>query len=249
MAAFDPAGHHEFEELAVQHVLGGLPREASSRFRDHLTSCSSCRLRVVELRDIAADLESAAREERVAANTKLETARREPPTVPASEPPRVSPEAVRNVIAVLALLFVVLLSFWNVHLGAVREALQGSLEVRGAVLDTLVEGELLDPDIRVRGMRALVAVDAGRVAIDASGVPQILEDRRVVLWSVDQAGTHRLLAQVGPAGAPDGRVVLHVEGVAGERLILSLESFPVGNTPQGTIVMEADLSPERSTSD
>ncbi len=241
MADVDPRAHHEFEELAVQHVLGGLPQASSSRFRGHLAGCQSCRQRVVELRGIAADLESAAREERAAVNTKVETVRRDPPPAPDEPPGRISPEVVRNLIAVLALIGVAFLSFWNVHLTAVRQALVLSLDERGAVLDTLVEGELLEPQIFVRGMEALVALNGGEVAVDASGVPQVLSDRRVVLWSVDADGEHRVLAQVGPTGAPDGRVVLHVEGVTGERVLLTLESFPVGVTPQGTVVLSAEL--------
>lgn len=239
MATVDPADHLEFEQLAVQHVLGGLDRDASSRFRDHLGDCASCRQRVVELRGIAADLESAAREERALARTKLETVRREPDP----EPPRrtATPEAVRNAIALLALVGVAVLAFWNVHLQSVRAVLEASLAERGAALDTIVAGELVEPEVRVTGMRAVVAVDGTDVAVNASGVPQVLEDRRVVLWSVDEAGDHRLVAFVGPGGSPDGRVVMHVEDVDGIAIVLSLEDLPVGDEPTGTVVLRATL--------
>ncbi len=240
----ESSSHRRFEDLAVQHVLGGLDREDANHFRDHLAGCAACRQRVVELRGIAADLDAAAREERARARTKVETARREPDEGgPAPLPTGRFPtaEAVRNAIAALALVAVTVLAFWNVHLQAVRAQLEASLAERGAVLDTLVAGEPVEADVRVTGMRAVVAVDGDDVALNASGVPRILDDRRVVLWGVEVDGSHTPVAVLGPTAVPDGRVVVHVPDVPGVAIVLSLEPWPLGPEPTGTVVLRADL--------
>lgn len=240
MATVDPDEHLEFEQLAVQHVLGGLDQTASSRFRQHLGDCPDCRQRVVELRGIAADLESAARDERALARVKLETVRRDPAPADDLDRPR-PPHLVRTAILLLAAASLLMLAFWNVHLQSVRTALAASLDERGAVIDTLVGGELVPVDVRVEGLRALVAVDGRTIALNARGVPPLAADQRVVLWGLDPDGLQTRLAVLGPSGAPDGRAVLHVTGVSAASLVLTLETLPVGEGATGRVLLTAAI--------
>ena len=68
--------HQRYERMAVGHVLGGLDEVDAAAFRAHLVGCRDCRKRVNELRDIASDLATAAREERAAVRSAIEVEKR-----------------------------------------------------------------------------------------------------------------------------------------------------------------------------
>ncbi len=241
MGPSERADHGEYEQLAVEHVLGGLDQETSSRFRAHLSSCRDCRQRVVELRGIAADLEVAEREERrAAAATKVETARRE------AEPPESGGDGGRWRTAaiaglLLAAVAVAILAFWNLHLRDVRTALEQSLSVRGEVLDLLLEGDVVAATSSADGVVAQLAKQDDRLAINATGLVFRHENQRVAVWTTDAEGKTTPLVTVGKGSVPDGRLALVIRTLGVERVVVTVETFPLGPVPRGTTMLTVDL--------
>ena len=166
--------HDRFDELAVAHVMGGLPPADAAEFRAHLVSCPDCRARVEELRGLASDLEAAEREERAAGHGASDG------------PPGVDVDRRRRwlfVLAAVMLVVVFLATVWNQALRFDNTTLVGATAVRERVLATLGDGEAMPVETRadVTGVAALDR-DTGRLAISMGGVGEIADMYRVVVW-------------------------------------------------------------------
>lgn len=230
------SGHERFEELAVGHVLGGLGSDEAATFRSHLIGCRDCRLRVAELRDIAAGLAQAEREERRLAATKLEVARRQA----AEEQERGwwarAAWPVALTVSVVAALLSMALLFWNYYLRSNNAELLRVTQEQEKVLETLAGGQLLDAELAA-GVRGLVAVSPSGIAIDLTGLPQAQPGEELVVWLLGTDGV--VWQQSFPATR--GRLPL-ARPVDGARwLVVSLEAKPAGERPAGRVLVRADL--------
>lgn len=236
------AGHDHFEELAVGHVLGGLPSDDAARFRSHLTGCRDCRARVAELRDIASDLAAAEREERARARVKTEVARRdddEPGLGPAWS---VSSRAL-SVVAALALLAVLGLAFWNFHLRDQNERLLAVTEAREAILEGLATGSPV-PATLTGSVTGQVVADGTHVTVDLAGLPQLAADQRLVVWLLGDAPTDHYWRTYGADELPEGRLALHDPHRGRERLVVTVEAADrAPGEPEGRELVDADLTP------
>ncbi len=183
-------GHERFEELALQHVLGGLSSSHAAIFRAHLVECRDCRLRVAELRDMAAELAATEREERRRSAVATQVAREEGTSEePRSWLPWSSPRWAMLAV-VLAALIVVVLLFWNYHLRRVTAQYKGALEYQAGVLEVLGSGEPLPVQTR-EGVRGIAAIRDSNVAVDLLRLPTLAE-AQVAIWLVPVEGEAEL---------------------------------------------------------
>lgn len=238
-------GHERYEELAVGHVLGGLDASDAADFRSHLLGCRDCRLRVAELRDIAADLAAAEREERSEARVRTEVARR---TAEAghgqdgdgdgAERPHLR-SGVVAVAVVAAVIVFGALAFWNLHLRTQVAALDLLVERQDDALGELAHGASVVVDA-VAPASGLVVVDEGEVAFSFVDLPPLAGRERYVVWL---RGTENGDEQVLIARS-DGRSVAGVTERNGAReVVVTVEEGPVGTAPAvGREVARADLT-------
>ncbi|MBW3561478.1 MAG: anti-sigma factor [Actinobacteria bacterium] len=172
--------HERFEELALGHVLGGLRSSDAAEFRAHLIECRDCRLRVAELRDIAADLAATEREEKRLAAVATQVAERED-----EETDEGSPRWVRSrwipAAAVIAIIAVLGILFWNYHLRRVTTEYATVVERQEEVLRILSSGDALEVDVR-QGVDALAAHEGDSVALSVAGLPASVADGYLVVW-------------------------------------------------------------------
>ncbi|HEX9888873.1 MAG TPA: hypothetical protein VGA69_05315 [Nitriliruptorales bacterium] len=237
--------HTRYEELAVGHVLGGLPQDDATEFRGHLIGCRDCRLRVAELRDIAADLAAAARDEQQRARTKLQTARHPDEgeaaadrTLARARPAR-RPGALLTVGLVVAVLAAAL---WGWHLRAVNAELLGASQRQEAVMEAFASGTTVAPTF-TGTTRGRVSITQDMVAVTLADVPQPGADRRLVIWLV--TGEQATPVLVATRTGPDGLVAWAGERGEADRLLLTLEAWPAPGahpSPQGAVLVEADLT-------
>ena len=236
----EQAGRHRyFEELAVAHVLGGLPESEGRIFRAHLLECADCRARVGELRALAHDLADVERDERrVRAAQALETKRRE--TEDVDEELEEAPEASRasRVTVVVGLLLVIGLSLWNFTLR------QGLARVEQANAELREAAVIQDTGGRWRTVRAESGVEGsvwskgGRFVVVLDG----LDDRQVYgLYVRGSEGDTVQSLQFRPA---DGRVDQIFTLPDDAATVLVTDPSPVGKTvpgsvPEGLTVFEA----------
>lgn len=178
--------HERYEELAVGHVLGGLVAADAADFRSHLLGCRDCRLRVAELRDLAADLAAAEREERAEARLRTEVAQRTAEEAaeagPREESPRslVPSRALGGGIVLLVLVFGAL-AFWNLHL----RTQVGSIALLAERQDDALTGLAAGVPVAVEALpptSGLVVVDEETVAFTFVDLPQLVGVERYVVW-------------------------------------------------------------------
>ncbi|MFN2557220.1 MAG: hypothetical protein ABR592_10205 [Nitriliruptorales bacterium] len=175
-------GHERFEELALQHVLGGLSSSNAAIFRAHLVECRDCRLRVAELRDMAAELAATEREERRRSAVATQVAREEGTSEePRSWLPWSSPRWAMLAL-VLAAIIVVVLLFWNYHLRRVTGQYAAEVERQAGVFEVLASGEPLPVQTR-EGVRGIAAIRDGNVALDLLRLPTLAE-AQIAIWVV-----------------------------------------------------------------
>jgi hypothetical protein len=232
--------HERYEELAVGHVLGGLAAPDAADFRSHLLGCRDCRLRVAELRDIAADLAAAEREERAEARVRTEVAERTAePADPPPSPSRVPSRTLGLAIA-LAVIVVGALAFWNLHLRTQVAATTLLVERQETALAELATGVSVGVDV-VAPASGLVVVDDEQVAFSFVDLPALTGTERYVVWlegTDDDEEGPILIARPG-----DRRVAGAVEQRGAEGLRITVEEGPTaGNTPAGREVASADLT-------
>lgn len=174
--------HERFEELALGHVLGGLPSADAAAFRAHLVECRDCRLRVAELRDIAADLAATEREEKRLAAVATQVAERE------SGEDEGAARWLRSrwipVAAVVAIISVLGILFWNYHLRRVTSEYTGVVQRQEEVLGILSSGEALPVEVD-RGAAAVAAMDGGSIGVSISALPTEVLDGYIVIWRLD----------------------------------------------------------------
>lgn len=236
-------GHGRFEELAVGHVLGGLPTREAAVFRSHLLECRECRRHVAELRDIAADLAQAEREERRRAATKIEVARRQGPEDDDVEPPWWRGPIVMATAGVLVVVLLLGLLVWNYHLRQGNRELLTTTTEREQVIETLAGGELVDVDL-YKGVRGVVAVTGDGVAVSLVGIPEVAGEQ-VVVWLLDDDDGAVWRHPVTPSA---GRLALHERRRGADWLVVSQQAGPLGEGPTGDVLTRAKLTEFAATS-
>jgi anti-sigma factor RsiW len=228
------AEHERFEAMAVGHVLGGLEPTAASDFREHLLSCRSCRARVAELRDLAADLAAVERDERARAAIRTELPAEVEPD--ATFEPSGARVATRNLALFAAIVAVVLglLGFWNLHLRAVATNAEAIAQRQEAALAVLATG--VEPVTEVaEGLAATTATDGDHLGFSLAGIPPLGADELLVGWLTDGALTEpRAVLLVRPDQVVDDLVAARVEVGDAGRFVLAKEIGPPGDQPGGT---------------
>jgi hypothetical protein len=235
------AEHERFEAMAVGHVLGGLEPAAATNFREHLLGCRSCRARVAELRDLAADLAAVERDERIRA-----TVRAEQPEELEADATSVSPGArlaTRN-LAVLAALVAValgLFGFWNLHLRAVAANAQAIAQRQEEALDVLARGVAPATEV-ADGLQATTATDGEQLGFSLAGIPALAPDEVLVGWLTDGelTGPEAVLL-VRQDQVVDGLVAAAVELDGAGRFVLARETAPPGAEPGGSPLLTVRL--------
>lgn len=232
------ADHDRYEALAVSHVLGGLDESTAADFREHLLRCRRCRRRVAELRDMAVDLERAARDEQ--SQLQLKTAVDEldlDEPVTADLPGGFGRGA--GIVVLGVLLGVVLgLLFWNFNLRTTTRTLVETAEIREEVLSELATGTPVDATLR-DGVAARIVVDEQDVTVSLAEVPALDPGQVLVVW----LGSGELAAErvLGAGDVIEGRAAFNLEDTAATRLVVSVESGPSGERPTGRRLVEAEL--------
>ncbi|MGH3665375.1 MAG: zf-HC2 domain-containing protein [Egibacteraceae bacterium] len=228
--------HRYFEELAVAHVLGGLPEPESRVFRSHLLECADCRARVGELRALAHDLADVERDERrVRAAQVIETKRREDED-PDEELEEI-PEASRasRVTVIIGLLLVIGLSLWNFTLR------QGLGRVEQINRELVAANGVLDSGEKWRTIRREESVEGSVTSRDAQFV--------LILDGLDDETLYGLYTMSG-AQAVEAQQFKPDDGQVNKLFALPADADAVvvkdpgeGNTPQsvpqGLTVYEA----------
>lgn len=235
----DRAHHEHWDELALGHVLGGLPQGEASAFRGHLVDCRQCRARVAELRSMASDLMAVEREERITRRTETQTeARRE---VAGQTEPEPSDQRRWGVLAAIVAGALLLggLSFWNAHLRTQNAQLVAHAETQERTMDVLGAGTVV-PLQTSGAVTGVVAVDGDRVAYALSGLPVPSSAERLVVWlEIDDELESRAVHT--PTQIEPGRLASWLAAADASRLVITVESLMVPEEPQGPPLVEADL--------
>jgi hypothetical protein len=236
--------HERYEQLAVGHVLGGLDAADAAEFRTHLLGCRDCRLRVAELRDIAADLAAAERDERAQAQVQTEVARRveddEGPSGPDPAPQRIGVRHV-TVATVVVLVLAGAMAFWNLHLRTASSTYARVAEYRGDTLRELATGVPVEVEL-ADGRRG-----AGRRRRRASpsawtSCRRCCDDERLVVWLVGDGRGGRCRRCVSTRSSSD-------RGGAGrsrrrrgtQELVITRQHGAATDVPAGDRSSRADL--------
>lgn len=236
-----------WDELALGHVLGGLPTAEAASFRTHLASCDLCRTRVAELRSLDSEMAAAEREERAA--QREQAAARTPTRTDAPAPrqrevPRRSPDDGPRwrtiVLTALTALLLAGLSLWNAHLRAQNAYLAEVAEVQDETLEALGQGTVV-PLTTSGDVTGVVSVDGDRIAYTLSGLPDLEVDERLVVWIEDDRGP-RSVDVVRPAASGSRRLSSTVSAVDAQGMLVTVEPASVPAAPTGPVVVEADLS-------
>jgi hypothetical protein len=228
------AEHERFEAMAVGHVLGGLEPDAASDFRDHLLGCRSCRARVAELRELAADLAAVERDERTRASTRAD-APDEVATDATVEP--IAPALRTRNLALLAALVAValgLFGFWNLHLRASAANAQAVAQRQEEALAVLATG--VTPATEVADeLQAATATDGDHLGFSLAGIPSLGAGEVLVGWlSGGDQDSPRPVLLIEDDQVVNGLVAARIELDGAERFVLARETRPPGDEPGGT---------------
>jgi anti-sigma-K factor RskA len=241
--------HERYEQLAVGHVLGGLEAADAADFRTHLLSCRDCRLRVAELRDIAADLAAAERDERAQAQVRTEVARRveddEEPGGPDPAPQRIGVRHV-TLATIVVLVLAGAMAFWNLHLRTASTTYARVAEHRGETLRELATGVPVDVDL-AEGVEGLVVVDGEQVAFTLDQLPPLRDDERLVVWllGTEEGTVAALRIHAFQLGA--GVLAGHLDADGAEELVITRQHGAVTEEPAGERIARADLHRAQGT--
>jgi hypothetical protein len=228
--------HARFEQLALAHVFGGLQRDDSDAFRDHLRSCDPCRARIAELRGISSALDAAAREER-RRSREQPAPRRERPE---ESPPRRS-RLTRLWSAALIMSLLLGVGFWNLHLRTTSGAYFAIAEERAAILRDLAAGEILE-DPTIAALDARVALTPTRVVLLLTDAGPLGSDERLVAWllPMGSAVSDRVVLAVGPQ--PDAEVAVRLVRESARELVVSRERGLLSSSgPRGATLIRVEL--------
>lgn len=237
--------HQRYESLAVGHVLGGLTDDESDAFRSHLVACRDCRRRVAELRDIAAGLEAAEREERSRASLTRDAVAEEHDL---SDPGGPAGPVPTWVLALAAAGLVVLLValFWSYHLRRVVDEYAATVAAQDAVMDTLVRGESLAAT-GGQGVGVSAARLDDRVAVVLNPLPELPSEAVIVLWLLDgdEVVDRRPLTQALRVGERETLPFsFRIDGAS--EAVVSMERAGAGQPDEpGRVLAEVPLEPER----
>jgi hypothetical protein len=248
-------GHERYEALAMAHALGGLTAADAAMLRAHLVGCAPCRARVAELQGLDLELAAAARDERRRRPSPGTGPNRRPRivedgAVPGADGSPVTSNpglrrAVRTASAAVLAVMVVGVGFWNLHLRASASSYFAAAAERGAVLEVIASGTILEP--KVLAVAGRVAVTSDEVAIVLTGLGPLRSDERLVLWTGERAPgggddpeewTARLLV-VGPR---EGTDVVHRMDRSGASIVhVTVERGILPPAPAGRVLLSADL--------
>lgn len=231
--------HERYEKLAVGHVLGGLDATESSDFRGHLLGCRDCRLRVAELRDLAADLAAAERDERSRALVRTEVERRDASDEAPAPGPRVG---IRHVtLAVVAVMVLAgSMGFWNLHLRTAAAGYAQAANYRGDTLRMLAGGRAVAVDA-ADDVDARVVVHGEDVAFTVTGLPALAVGERLEVWLSTAEAPVRALDPVPARHVTGGDVAGHLERAGARELLITRERGPLRDTPGAQVLVRADL--------
>jgi anti-sigma-K factor RskA len=238
--------HERYEQLAVGHVLGGLDAADAAEFRTHLLGCRDCRLRVAELRDIAADLAAAERDERAQAQVRTEVARRVEDDEELADP---TPQriGVRHVTiaTVVVVVLAAAMAFWNLHLRTASATYAHVAEYRGDTLRELATGIPVEVDL-ADGVDGLVVVDGDDIAFTLDGLPALLDDERLVVWLIgtDEGSVPALRIHAFQLGS--GVLAGHLADRGAAELVITRQHGAATDEPAGETVARADLGQARA---
>lgn len=234
----DATHDDRWDELALGHVLGGLPAGDASEFRGHLASCSQCRARVAELRSLASDMAAAEREERATQRIRTQTeSRREPEAPPSPSPVSLGRRTV--VAAAVVVLVLALLSIWNAHLRTQNGELRDAVDRQARTLVTLGAGTAV-PATTATGVTGVVSVDGDRVGYSLAGLPVPQAGERLVVW-LEADGEYTPSAVHVPTQLEDGRLASTLAAVDASRLLITIEPIVIPERPSERVVVEAEL--------
>lgn len=216
--------HQYFEELAVSHVLGGLPESDGRVFRAHLLECTECRARVGELRRIANDLADVERDERRQRAAKsVETKRREVDDLP-DEPDDPVVETRPSPIATICVIALVVgLAAWSFYLRGSLDRQSLNVELLQVENDLALDGQVasLDPaaersepdeaEVRYSDDYVLVVL-RGVTPGDTYAIYQTNENGRVVKRGAQSAEGSRMKLLAPRDDSTTGLVVTRFSG-------------------------------------
>lgn len=230
-----------WDELALGHVLGGLPDADASSFRGHLAGCGQCRARVAELRSMASDLAAAEREERATQRLRTRTESRDDAVVPpVSDGGGMRRRAL--VAGAVVAVVVLLLALWAAWLRDLNGELREVAEAHARTLTVLGSGTSV-PATTSQSVTGVVAVAGDLVAWSLAGLPTPASDERLVVW-VRRDGEVDDVAVYTPdqIAVEDGRLASTAEAADATQLLVTLESVMVPGQPLGDPIVEADLN-------
>lgn len=243
-----PNEHDErWDQLALGHVLGGLPDVDASAFRGHLAGCSQCRARVAELRSMASDLAAAEREERATQRlrTQIESRREVPPSQEDDTSERWRRRAV--VVGGVVLLLVVALSLWNAHLRSQNSMLRTIAESHARTLTDLGAGTSV-PAQTSGDVTGVVGVNGDNVAYSLAGLPELATGERLVVWlEVDGEVVTEDVYLPAHLAREQGRLAASISAPGASRLLVTVEPvttrFDGSVLPEspGEVIVEAEL--------
>lgn len=237
--------HDRYDELAVGHVLGGLSATDATDFRGHLLDCPHCRARVSELRGLADDLESAAREERAAQRLRVEAA---PRVMEAALPPDVKVDARRRwmfVAAATGMAVLVTAVVWGQALRFNSASLTATGSPGDRVLAALADGVALPVETRadVTGVASYDEAQ-GHVAISLGSLDGLAESNQVVVWIESGTATPswEAVVELPPSRLVGDRLSLVVDtDPATTAIIVTVEMTVMPEVPNGNPVFRAVL--------
>ena len=242
-----PRDHDErWDELALGHVLGGLPDADAGVFRGHLVGCTQCRARVAELRSMASDLAAAEREERATQRIRTQTAAAPRRETEADDPDDAGLRRRALVAGAVIAMVLLVLSLWTAHLRDQNAELRGIGEAHARTLTALGAGTSV-PARTSQSVTGVVAVDGDVVAWSLAGLPVPDVDERLVVW-VERDGVFdaAVVHTPGQLEAEGGRLAGTVDAPQATRLLITLEGVVIPDQPLGDPIVEADLNVVRS---
>lgn len=212
-------GHERFEEFALGHVLGGLSSQDAAIFRAHLIECRDCRLRVAELRDIAADLAATEREARRAAAVATQVARREEDEQRTPRSRFAVPGRRAQIVTVVAVAAILTILFWNYHLRRTAGLFARVVDNQATVLGDLAEGQPVAVEVS-GSTRGVAATHRDRLALSLSDLPIGGAGSKLVVWLLDGDDVESWESYRPP---PDGRLPLTIELNGADQVVVTVE--------------------------